>query len=155
MAPFSFKGELKIFLYNPAGKWTGPRRVVLRDKAGVRHPVTLTLRSGAGKRILGKIEGLHDVADVERFLGATILAAREELPASEYYEADLIGLPVRTTAGVELGALVAIHRSGQVDLWEVEGKHTLYVPALDEIVLRVEPGVAITVAEDAETYDAL
>lgn len=155
MAPFSFKGELKIFLYNPAGRWTGEREVVLRDKAGARHRVRLSLRPGAGKRILGRIAGLDDVAQVEQFVGATILAQREALPALEYYQADLLGLPVRTASGAELGVLTAIHRQGEVDLWEVEGDRIRYVPAREGMVLAVEPGVAITVADEAEAQDAI
>jgi 16S rRNA processing protein RimM len=155
MAPFGFKGELKIFLYNPAGRWSGARDVVLRDKSGTRHAVRLSLRPGAGKRILGTIDGLHDVADVERFVGAKLFAEREPLPAQEYYEADLLGLPVRTVGGKALGVLTAIHRQGVVDLWEVEGDPVLYVPAREGMIVRVEPGVAITVADEAEDYDAL
>jgi 16S rRNA processing protein RimM len=155
MAPFGFKGELKIFLYNPAGRWSGPREVVLRDTSGARHAVRLSLRPGAGKRILGTIEGLHDVADVERFVGAKLLAEREALPAQEYYEADLLGLPVRTVGGKALGVLTAIHPQGDVDLWEVEGDPVLYVPAREGMIVRVEPGVAITVADEAEGHDAI
>jgi ribosomal 30S subunit maturation factor RimM len=155
MAPFGFKGELKIFLYNPAGRWSGVRDVVLRDKSGARHAVRLSLRPGAGKRILGTIEGLHDVADVERFVGAKLLAEREALPAQEYYEADLLRLPVRTVGGKALGVLTAIHRQGAVDLWEVEGDLVLYLPAREGMIVRVEPGVAVTVADEAEDYDAL
>ncbi len=155
MAPFSFKGELKIFLYNPAGRWSGPRRVVLRDKSGERHTVSLTLRPGAGKRILGRIDGLDDVSLVERFVGATILAEREPLPALEYYEADLLGLPVRTASGIDLGALTAIHRQGATDLWEVEGDRVRYLPAREGMILAVEPGVGITVADEAEDQDAI
>ena len=156
MAPFGFKGELKIFLYNPAGRWSGPRAVVLRDKSGARHAVRLSLRPGAGKRILGTIEGLHDVADVERFVGAKLLAERESLPAREYYQADLLGLPVRTVSGKALGVLTAIHPQGEVDLWEVEGDdQVLYLPAMEGMIVRVEPGIAITVADDAEDCDAI
>ena len=155
MAPFGFKGELKIFLYNPAGRWSGAREVVLRDKSGVRHTVRLSLRPGAGKRILGTIEGLHDVADVERFVGAKLLAQRESLGAQEYYEADLLGLPVRTVSGKELGVLTAIHPQREIDLWEVEGEPVLYLPARDGLIVRVEPGVAITVADEAEDCDAI
>jgi ribosomal 30S subunit maturation factor RimM len=152
MAPFGFQGELKIFLYNPAGRWSGFRDVVLRDKSGARHDVRLSLRPGAGKRILGTIEGIHDV---ERFVGATILAEREALPALEYYEADLLGLPVRTVHGKALGVLAAIHRQGEIDLWEVEGDRILYLPAREGMIVRVEPGIAITVADEAEEHDAV
>jgi 16S rRNA processing protein RimM len=155
MAPFGFKGELKIFLYNPAGRWSGTREVVLRDRSGARHAVRLSLRPGAGKRILGTIEGLHDVADVERFVGAKVLAERETLPAQEYYEADLLGLPVRTVDGKELGVLAAIHPQGEIDLWEVDGEPVLYLPASEELIVRVEPGVAIVVADEAEDCDAI
>jgi 16S rRNA processing protein RimM len=155
MAPFGFKGELKIFLHNPAGRWSGPREVVLRDKSGARHAVRLSLRPGAGKRILGTIEGLHDVADVERFVGAKLLAEREVLPAQEYYQADLLGLPVRTAGGKTLGVLTAIHPQREVDLWEVEGDTVLYLPAREGMIVRVEPGVAITVADEAEGHDAI
>jgi ribosomal 30S subunit maturation factor RimM len=155
MAPFGFKGELKIFLYNPAGRWSGPRDVVLRDKSGARHSVRLSLRPGAGKRILGTIEGLQDVADVERFVGAKLLAEREALPALEYYQADLLGLPVRTVSGKTLGVLTAIHPQVETDLWEVEGDPVLYLPAREGLIVRVEPGVAITVADEAEGHDAI
>ena len=155
MAPFGFKGELKVFLYNPAGRWSGAKSVVLRDKSGARHAVRLSLRAGAGKRILGTIEGLQDVADVERFVGATILAERETLPTREYYQADLLGLSVCTVNGVELGVLTAIHPQGEIDLWEVQGERTLYLPAREGLIVRVEPGVGITVADEAEEHDAL
>ena len=129
--------------------------MVLREKSGARHAVRLSLRTGAGKRVLGMIEGLDDVRDTERFVGATILAEREALPTREYYQADLLGLSVRTVNGVELGVLTAIHPQGEVDLWEVEGDRTLYLPARDGMIVRVEPGVGITVADEAEEHEAL
>ena len=146
MAPFGFKGELKIFLHNPAGRWSGPREVVLRDKSGARHAVRLSLRPGAGKRILGTIEGLHDVADVERFVGAKLLAEREVLPA-RVLRSGLVGAPV-APQGKTLGVLTAIHpQRGSI----LGGRRRhLYLPARGECAHARRAGRRHHVTDEAE-----
>ena len=57
-------------------------------------------------RIVARLEGIEDRDRAAALTGAVIEVDRAELPPTgerEYYQADLIGLPVRNLEGVELG----------------------------------------------------
>ena len=157
---FGIQGEVRLFLYNlDTELFDRPRRLTLAcPPDGVRRDVRLTARAGTGKRVLGRIDGVGSANEAEALVGAELLVPRTALPAlpdGEWYHADLLGAEVSTVSGRLLGTLTEIHSTGSVDVWEVHGAEgDWYVPALLELIVRVDPGVAVVV-KDAAAQEAL
>jgi ribosomal 30S subunit maturation factor RimM len=64
---FGFKGEVKLHLDNPdSDLLASPFPVTLVAPDGARREVRLAARPGAGKRILGRVEGVTDEAGADR-----------------------------------------------------------------------------------------
>jgi len=148
---FGIRGELRLFLHNPnSDLLAGGAQVILRTKQG-RKAVRLTSRPGAGKRILGQIEGINTPEAARALMGADILYPKSRLPDLEedtYYHHELIGVPVRTESGEKLGQLREIISSGDVDLWVVRGPAgEAYIPAVGDEIISVSPGVEIVVTD--------
>ncbi len=85
--------------------------------------LTLTsLRNGSNGAIAGFKE-VRDRSAAEALRGIALTVPRSALPPlgeGEYYHADLIGLPVISTAGEALGRVVAVEDFGAGDVIEVE-----------------------------------
>jgi 16S rRNA processing protein RimM len=128
--------------------------LVLPD--GERHRVEVMARPGAGRRVLGQIAGVASREEAEALVGSELVLPRAELPAAEdgsWYHHDLIGLPVRTAAGQDLGRLVAVHGGPEVDVWEIQGQEgVIFLPALREHLVEVRPPEGIVVSERALAY---
>ena len=86
----------------------------------------------------------HDSCDaVEAFRGAEIRIARTEcLPtaANQFYHFDLIGLHVRTEAGMSLGKIVEVIEHPGNDLWVVhdDAQNELLLPAISSVIKEVD-----------------
>lgn len=147
---FGLQGELRVYLFNPEERWE-ERDVVLVSADGKRDNVKLSLRPGAGRRILGRIPGVGNPEQAGDLVGAAIIMRRELLPDLEedtWYHSDLIGMRVTSQGGTELGRIVAIHDHAEVDVWEVHGPlGTRLVPAISDIVLSVALDAGVVVAD--------
>ncbi len=151
---FGRNGETRVFLFNPGSDlFDAPRAVVLAGPEGERRETTLRIRPGAGRRLLGRLAGVNTPDGARSLIGWELIIPKASLPdpgEDTWYHHELLGLPVQTESGQELGRLVQIHDSGTVDCWVVrspQGEVTL--PALRELICRVERGVGITVTDDA------
>jgi 16S rRNA processing protein RimM len=149
---FGVRGELRLWLENPDSGWMKDkaRAVVVRSPDGEERQLRLRARPGAGKRILGRVEGFQRREQAEELVGWEILAPRDDLPEPEegsWYVEELIGLPVRTDAGRLLGELVEVHQGAPVEVWEIRGPEgACYVPVLLDRILEV--GEHILVRDD-------
>lgn len=149
---FGVRGEVRLYLYNPTSRLlrTADEIDLVGPQAG-RRTVSLSVRDGAGKRILGRLGGVGDPEAARALIGHELVLPKSALPeveADTFYHHQLLGLPVRTHAGETLGTLAAIHTTGEIDVWEVKGRtETLYIPAVHEEILQVRPGDCIVVAD--------
>ncbi len=149
---FGVRGELRLWLENPDSTWLleASRDVLLRSSDGQERQVSLRARPGAGRRILGRIEGLSRREQAEALVDWQILVPRDALPEPEddsWYIEELLGLEVRTEQGALLGKLVEVHQSAPVEVWEIHGDEGIcYVPVLVDRI--VEVGDVIVVRED-------
>ena len=84
----------------------------------------LTLKSlRDGNSIIARFAEIPDRTAAERLRGTELTVPRDALPPlgeGEYYHADLIGLPAVSTAGEDLGWIVAIENFGAGDVIEIE-----------------------------------
>ena len=81
-----------------------------------------------------KLEGCNDRNQAEALVGAKIAVYRNQLPQLEgpghFYWADLKGLQVVNTAGVELGVVDYLLETGANDVLVVKGDQERLIPYL-------------------------
>lgn len=151
---FGLKGELKVFLYNPASElFDDPRPVVLVAPNGQRKKGRLMTRRGTGKRIIGFLDGISTIEAAEALLDWEIVLEEQSLPQPEpgsWYLRDLIGLPVFLASGPRLGEIVEVHTAASMDVWVVRsGPKEWWILARKEDLLEVTPGKRVVVADEA------
>jgi 16S rRNA processing protein RimM len=92
--------------------------------------------------IILEIEELTDRTDAEGARGASLIAAREHLPApepGEWYLADLVGCEVVTEDGEHVGTLEEVLNLPANDVYVVRGgEKELLLPATDEVIRNVD-----------------
>lgn len=139
-AAHGIRGEVKV------KSFTGSPRDIdsygpLRDQSGSRSfVIKVTGRAQDDLRV--KIEGCDDRNSAEALKGTSLYVQRNSLPVleeEEFYQADLIGLAVKTTSGQLIGEVAALYNFGAGDLIEIKvnGKLEMlpftkqYVPEID------------------------
>ena len=132
---FGVRGWVKVFSetarrddilrYSPWYLDGHPRRPV----TGQRH----------GKGLIVQLEGCDDRDAAAALVGTAIAVRRDQLPppeADELYWADLEGLRVVTTKGVELGVVERLFETGANDVMVVQGERERLIPFLWDHVVR-------------------
>lgn len=96
-----------------------------------------TVRLAEGRRqneaLVARFEGCVDRDQAALLVGAELAVDRSRLPApaaGEYYWADLVGLRVITTAGVDLGVVENMMATGANDVMVVKGERERLLPFL-------------------------
>lgn len=110
----------------------------------------LTLKSIRDHKA-GAVARFHEITDrnaAEAARGTEITIARTNMPElgdDEYYYADIIGLPCKSSAGEDLGKIIAIYDYGAGDVFEiarVNGKKFMV------------PSTAADISDDSVSFDA-
>ena len=86
-----------------------------------------------GKQVIALFDGCLDPSSARPFVGNTIMVPRLALPSletEEYYWADLVGLQVFTSHGVELGSVIQLFETGANDVLVVRGDRERLIPYL-------------------------
>ena len=119
------RGEVKL------ESFTDPRDAIfdyqpwiLVDARGVERPIQGVTGKAQGKHVVARFPGVDDRTAVEALRGLEIHVPREQLPAAapdEFYWADLEGLRVVNTEGVELGHISHLFSTGANDVIVVRG----------------------------------
>ena len=152
---FGLAGEVRLFLYNPdSDLFCGRgREVVMVGPEGTRRDVTVRARSGAGKRILGRVSQVQTPEAARALVGWEIVLAEDALPQTgddEFYHHELVGLPVKNESGESMGRLTSIHAGPETDIWIVSGPQgQAMIPAVKELVVSVDLDEGVTVVDGA------
>ena len=96
-----------------------------------------------GRSVIARLEGCHDRDEASGYRGCEIAAERSRLPDvedGEFYWADLVGLRVLTTCGVDLGEVERMMETGSNDVMVVQCDSERLIPFL---LGRVVQAVAI------------
>ena len=136
---------------------------------GTGRPATLTVSGSRwhSSRLLVSLAEVTDRTQAEAVRGLTLLATVEETDApedpEEYYDHQLLGLRVETTAGDPVGELVEIVHGSAQDLLSIraaDGREVLVpfvsqlVPTVDvpggRILVEDRPGLLTPAVEDEE-----
>jgi 16S rRNA processing protein RimM len=135
---YSYRGEVRLFLHHrDSCLLHGPRPVVLVSPDGRRWRAKMSARSGAGARVIGRVDGVRDEALARSLMGWTIAIALRDLPPAEddtYYVAMLQGAAV-WCGDRELGTVVTVHETEGNDVMEllVNGEQEFVVMHADII----------------------
>ena len=157
---FGVLGEVRLYLHNrETDLFAGDGiQVTLVSPNGERERHQLRSRRGAGKRILGRLDGVENPESARAYIDWEIVLDPEALPSTdedEYYQRDLIGLEVRTADGDLVGTLSEIMEGPDVDVWIVKGEGgEVMFPAIKEVVVGVDLERGITIAERIRELEA-
>ena len=132
-AAHGVRGEVKLwsFTQDPAAVASyGP----LETQDGTRRLEIKALRP-AKDHFVARIAGIDDRDAAEKLRNLELYIPRARLPeideADTFYHADLIGLVVMTSDGVQIGTVHALHNFGAGDIIEIipiGGGDTLMLP---------------------------
>ena len=140
---FGVQGWLKIHSYTePRANIVDYERWLVGADLGSSRRYQLEQGKPQGKGLVAKLLGVEDRDQAQSLVGETIWVKREELPAcepGEYYWADLEGLRVVNTAGVDLGSVDYLIATGANDVLVVAGDRQRLIPFVQgQTVSRVD-----------------
>ena len=135
------KGWVKVYSH------TSPRENIvnygpwLLERDGHRDWVEVSGRL-QGRHVVARLEGVDDRNQAEALAGCEIyINARQlpQLPAGDYYWADLIGLEVETLRAEPLGVIESMLETGADDVMVLAGDRERLIPfVIDEIVREID-----------------
>ncbi|MBI5071209.1 MAG: 16S rRNA processing protein RimM [Deltaproteobacteria bacterium] len=115
------KGHLGVA--GSEGGLAGLKRLAL-ERGGERHEHRIQEARPQGRLWAVMLEGISGRTAAEGWVGAQVLALREDLPDAgpgAHYWADLQGLPVVTADGRPVGTVTGLQPTGGVDVLVVTG----------------------------------
>ncbi len=139
------RGEVRLKLFGD--DVAGLKRFARFDAGG--RMLTLGALRDDGKG--GAIARFAEVADrtaAEALRGTTLSVPRAALPplaAGEYYHADLIGLAVVDTSGIDVGTVIGVENYGAGDILEIAkaDRRTFMVPLISAAVPEIGDRVVV------------
>lgn len=144
-ATHGVRGQLRITSFSgDPGSFTTLRSVMIKKPGGGMESFAVAGATGHGKKIILSLEDFTNINDVLHLVGREVYVLRDQLPElsdDEFYWCDLLGLQVVTEGGELLGKLVDIISTGSNDVYVVQegGGKEILIPALDDVVLGVDP----------------
>lgn len=150
LTSFGLHGELKVEpLTDFAERFApGARLWLAGEERTVEH--SRWQRSIVYLKLRG-IDTAEDVAPLRGFPLEVPEAERAELPADEYFQSDLIGLRVLTTAGEDLGRVREFLATGANDVLAVDGpRGEVLVPMIADVVQTVDLAAGAITIEPVE-----
>ncbi len=117
-------GWVKVFSHTDPKENIFTYRPWLVKFRGEWREMVVTAHRTQGKGLVAKLETFNDRDAARELIGSEIAVLRSQMPEAgegEYYWADLIGLEVVTTEGVELGRVDHLIATGANDVLVVEG----------------------------------
>lgn len=154
LAPYGVRGWVKIRPYTEAPDgllgyarwWVG--------NEGAWQPHALKAGREHGELLVAQLEGIEDRDRAAALRGLDIAVGRDELPPApegEYYWADLVGLAVVNSAGVDFGHVAEVFETGANDVLVVRGDRERLIPMIAAAVVEVDlAGGVLRVDWDAD-----
>ena len=137
------RGEVRITPWADSADFLRRFRVFYIDGTPYR-----VLRSRVHKsQLIAALEGVEDVNAAMALKNRVICIRREDahLPEGRYFVQDLIGLPVRTDAGEDLGTLAEVLDLPQGQVYVVKGEREILIPDVPAFILNIDPEEGFTV----------
>lgn len=153
--PHGLRGELTVEVRtdDPDERFVPGRRLLTDPET--RGPLTVrTAAYHSGRWVLG-IEGVDDRAGAEALRNTLLLVPAAELPVlvdpEEFYDHQLVGLPVRTGGGEAMGVVsdVVHGPAGDLLVLQRDGRETL-IPFIRQMVPTVDLSGGFVVVDPPE-----
>ena len=136
-APHGVRGEVRIVpLTDFPERFENLKTVFLEDDSKME----LESVKFSNKFIIAKFKNINSRNDIEIFNGKLLMLNRSDIPSlpeGEYYNFDIIGLEVIDNKGSKLGKITEVLKTGSNDVYVVEGKKQILVPALKNVVKEI------------------
>ena len=136
-APHGVRGEVRIVpLTDFPERFENLKTVFLEDDSKME----LESVKFSNKFIIAKFKNINSRNDIEIFNGKLLMLNRSDIPSlpeGEYYNFDIIGLEVIDDKGSKLGKITEVLKTGSNDVYVVEGKKQILVPALKKVVKEI------------------
>lgn len=101
----------------------------------------VSARVAAENSVIVKLEGVESMDEAEKLRDKYLCVDRAhavKLPEGSYFVRDLIGCRVISTDGEELGKMIDVYETNANDVYVVQGKCKLSVPALKRLLHSVD-----------------
>jgi len=140
VAPHGVRGDVRIFpLTEFPDRFHNLKTIFVEDVGQLQ----LVSARSHKKFVLLKFTGIDTMDDARKLSGKLMKIDRKELiklPEGRYYIFDIIGLTVVTEEGETLGIITDVLQPGSNDVYVVEqqGKSRLLVPAIKEVVKKID-----------------
>jgi 16S rRNA processing protein RimM len=150
-SPWGLKGWVHVDSYtDPPDGIFEYRRWALRLGSGERSVQRVIEGQSRSERLVARLEGIEDRDRAAALTGAVIEVDRAELPPTgerEYYQADLIGLPVRNLEGAELGKVAHFLDAPTGPMMVVRGEREYWIPATPRHLSKVDLGAGMILVD--------
>lgn len=136
---FGIKGWLKIASYTEPKDNILTYKPWLLKKDGEEKTINAVGGQLQGKGLIVRIEGVNDRDQAQQFMGWDVYINHDQLPAleqGEFYWADLVGLKVINTDGVDFGVVASLLETGANDILIVAGERERAIPFLQEQTIK-------------------
>ncbi len=153
LGAFGVRGEVRVFLHNPSSTlFADGRDVVMVAPDGSRRRIHLRTRSGAGKRILARIDGLTDRDEAASLAGHRLVIATEDLPPAEpdaFYVWALLGAEVRVGETV-VGSVLDVQNGEHMDVLVVDvgEDEPVFIPCMARWIASIDSEAGVVVLAD-------
>ncbi len=136
---FGVRGWVKVISY------TDPREGILDytpwilEHGGAQEVRKVLDGRAHGAGIVAQLEHCTDRDQAAALLNATVSVERSQLPEpaqGEYYWADLVGMNVVTSQGVDLGHVTELFETGANDVLVVKGDRERLIPFIRKQVIQ-------------------
>lgn len=138
VVPWGVKGEVKVEVMTDFPDRFSPPEEVHIDGA----PLTIERSRWHKGRVILKLATIDSVEAAERLRGRMLeipISGLRTLPEGDYYQFQLLGLEVWTTAGELVGKITDILPTGSNDVYVVRSNgEEMLIPAIEDVVKAVE-----------------
>lgn len=151
---FGVRGEVRLKSFCAEPEAIASYAPLFTEDGARSFAVTITRAIPGG--LAARLSGITTKEEADAVRGTSLFADREKLPNlpdDEFYHADLIGLPVFDTGGVQLGTVRAIYNHGAGDILEIHapGRRTaLLLPFTKAVVPTVDLTAGRIIADPPE-----
>ena len=139
------KGEVRIEPWSDSPEFLCAFKKLYLDEKGTDF---IEVKCRPHKNItLAKIKGVETIEEAERYRGKIVYIDRADVRLGEgvHFVQDLIGLPVRSDEGADLGALAEVLDLPQGQVYVVRGEREILIPDVPDFILELNPQTGLTV----------
>ncbi|WP_034341542.1 ribosome maturation factor RimM [Deinococcus misasensis] len=135
---FGIQGAIKLYTLGDTARYLNLTRLQIEGVGTLKIKKLEVYEVG----MVVELVGISSRSLAERLKGKQVYAFDEDLPPLEegvYYYHDLIGLPVRSPQGEDLGKVIDVHDHGHQDTLEVRKGLKKYLVPLQAPYVEVRP----------------